>query len=180
MARDFRQKKEVKLFVNDQIKAPNMLVLGNAGEKIWLFPRRKVQEMSQQKWLDIIQLHYDFDKKVATVKLVDLWKYLYEKQKLEKEKKKTQKKPLKQIKFGYSIGDNDLQLKIKKATEFLKEWFPVKISVRLRGREKIYADRVYDRLLVIKDDLSEISRSQYDKPKQEASGYAIILLPKGK
>jgi translation initiation factor IF-3 len=78
-------------------------------------------------------MHYDFREKIATVKLVDLGKYLYEQQKAKKEKKKKQqKKGLKQLKFGYSIGDNDLQLKVKKSQEFLEDGHDVKITVRLR------------------------------------------------
>lgn len=59
---------------------------------------------------------------VCTAKMVDYGKYMYNKQKEEREKKKTQKaKGMKEIKFGYTIGDNDLQLKIKKTQEFLGE-----------------------------------------------------------
>jgi len=39
---------------------------------------------------------------------------------------------MKEIKISYSIGDNDLALKIKNAEKFLKEGDNVKISIRLK------------------------------------------------
>jgi translation initiation factor IF-3 len=69
-------------------------------------------------------------------------------------------------------------LKVKKSQEFLEDGHDVKITVRLRWREHIYAERVYEKLLAIMDYLSEWSRPQYPRPKKEAHGYSIILMPK--
>jgi len=85
--------------VNDQIRAPYMIIIGDNNEKLGKFSRDKVFEMGHDAGMDIVQLHYDFQEKVATVKLVDFGKYMYEKQKNAKEKRKQQKKPMKQIKF---------------------------------------------------------------------------------
>ena len=170
--------KERPLLVNDQIKAPTMLVLDEDGGTIGTMSRRDAQQLALEQEKDIIQIHYNFEEKVATVKLVDLGQYLYDLKKKQKEQKKTQKKWLKQIKFGYAIGDNDLQMKVDQAQGFLQEGYSVKINVRLRGREKIYADRVYDRLLAVQEHLSERGRPQYAKHKEETHGYSIILAPK--
>lgn len=116
---------------------------------------------------------------ISTVKMVDYGKYQYQKGKEEKEKRKTQKpKVLKEIKLNYAIGDNDLALKIKKAKEFLTEKDNVKFSIKLKGREKIYAIKAIEKLKKIKDDLAEFGKAQYDMPKQEAHGYSIILFSK--
>ena len=167
------------MYVNNQIKAPFMILVNSKGEQLWKFPRKKVVEISQIKWLDIIQLHYDFNEKVATVRLVDLGKYLYEAQKATKEKKKTQKKQwMKQIKFWYSIGDNDLAMKISKIREFLWEGYSVKVSVRLKGRERMYANIAKQKLMNIQNDLQDVGRWQFSHPKGEWHNYVIILLPK--
>ena len=137
--------------------------------------------LSEEKWLDMIQLHYDFNEKVATVRLVDLGKYLYEKQKTIKEKKKTQKKQwMKQIKFRYSIGENDLKLKKEKIREFLTEWYSVKVTVKLRGRERIYAHTIKDRLIILQQEMEDIGKAQYRIPKQEWGSFTITLFPKRK
>ncbi|OQB40926.1 MAG: translation initiation factor IF-3 [candidate division CPR1 bacterium ADurb.Bin160] len=60
--------------------------------------------MAEQKGLDLVQIHYDPVKQVCTALLTDYGKYMYRKQKDEREKKKTQKqKVLKELKINYSI-----------------------------------------------------------------------------
>jgi translation initiation factor IF-3 len=115
----------------------------------------------------------------STVKLVDYGKYMYQKSKDDKEKRKTQKPTvLKEIKINYAIGENDLQMKIKKAIEFLKERYNVKFFIKLKGREKIYANKAIEKLVKIKGDLADYGKSQFETPKQEAQGYSIILFSK--
>lgn len=111
--------------------------------------------------------------------MVDYGKYQYQKSKDDREKKKSQKiKVLKEIKLNYAIGDNDLLLKMKKAREFLADKDNVKFSIKLKGREKIYASKAIDKLKKIKDDLADVGKAQYEMPKQEAHGYSIILFSK--
>lgn len=167
------------VYLNEAIKAPNIIVLDAEGNNLWTFPRRRALEMAQEQWLDLVQIRYDHENMISTVKMVDYGKYQYQKGKEEKEKRKTQKpKVLKEIKLNYAIGDNDLALKIKKAKEFLTEKDNVKFSIKLKGREKIYAIKAIEKLKKIKDDLAEFGKAQYDMPKQEAHGYSIILFSK--
>ena len=80
-----------------------------------------------------MQIAYNPVDMVCTAKMVDYGRYMYNKQKDEKEKKKTQKsKGMKEVKFGYTIGDNDLQLKIKRSREFLDDGYGVRFAVRLK------------------------------------------------
>lgn len=67
---------------------------------------------------------------------------------------------MKEVKFGYMIGDNDLQLKMKKSQEFLGEGYSVRYAVRLKGREKIYKEKVVEKLHSIEEALKDIGRSQ--------------------
>ncbi len=167
------------VYLNESIKAPNIIIIDAAGENIWTFPRRKALEMAQEKWLDLVQIKYDHENMVSTAKMIDYGKYQYQKSKDEKEKRKTQKpKELKEIKLNYAIGDNDLALKIKKAKEFLAEKDNVKFSIKLKGREKIYANKAIEKLTNIKNELLDFGKAQYEHPKQEAHGYSIILFSK--
>jgi translation initiation factor IF-3 len=104
---------------------------------------------------------------------------MYQKSKEEKEKKKTMKPTvLKEIKINYAIWDNDLQMKLKKAIEFLQGRYNVRFFIKLKWREKIYANKAVEKLIKIKNDLSEYGKSQFDKPKQESQWYSIILFSK--
>ncbi|MDR0606928.1 MAG: translation initiation factor IF-3 [Candidatus Peribacteria bacterium] len=133
-------------------------------------------EMAEEAGLDLVQITYDPEKMLSTVRLTDYGKYMYNKGKEEKERKRQQKgKDMKEIKLSYTIGENDLSLKIKKAEEFLRDGDNVKISIRLKGRERMYAEKALEKIIAVKDALSTLGRSQYDTPKKEAQGYSIIL-----
>jgi translation initiation factor IF-3 len=117
----------------------------------------------------LVQIAYNAEEMVSTVRLTDYGKYMYQKGKEEKEKKKQQKgKETKEIKISYAIGENDLNLKMKKMEEFLKAGVNVKISIRLKGRERMYMDKALERILFVKEALSSFGRAQYDVPKKEA------------
>ena len=96
----------------------------------------------------------------------------------KREKETTKGKETKEIKISYAIGDNDLNLKMKKMEEFLKSGINVKISIRLKWRERMYADKALEKILFVKESLSSFWRSQYDVPKKEAQWYSIILFAK--
>ena len=167
------------IYVNDQIKAPSVMIIDDEKNNLWTFPRRIALEMAQEKGLDLVQLTYDPEKMLSTVRMTDYGKYMYQKGKEEKERRKTQKgKDTKELKVSYSIGDNDLQLKIKKAQEILQDWDNVKFSIRLKGRERMYADKAVQKLKLIQNSLLEYGKSQYATPKKEANGYSVILFSK--
>jgi translation initiation factor IF-3 len=114
-------------------------------------------------------LSYDRDKMLSTVKMVDYGKYMYNKGKEEKEKRKKQKvKEMKEIKIKYGIGDNDLRMKIDKSIEFLHDGHSVKFTIRLKGRERIYADKAKEKLVFVSNQLSSHGRLASPQPKEEA------------
>jgi len=167
------------VYLNEQIKAPNIIIVDEVWTNLWTFPRKRALEMAEEQGKDLVQIRYDAETMTSTVKLVDYGKYMYQKSKDDKEKKKTMKPTiLKEIKISYTIGENDLQMKTKKAIEFLKDRYNVKFFIKLRGREKIYANKAIEKLVKIKNDLAEFGKSQFETPKQEAQGYSIILFSK--
>lgn len=174
-----REKNDKIVFVNQAIKAPTIVVIDEDKNNLWSFPRRVALEMAEERWLDLIQMHYDPVKQVCTAIITDYGKYMYRKQKDNKEKKKNQKqRVMKELKISYAIWENDLQLKIKKAKEFLQEWNNVRFVIKLKWREKIYEDKAIERLKSIVLALENEWRTQYPEPKKEVQGYSIVLFSK--
>jgi translation initiation factor IF-3 len=61
-------------------------------------------EIAEEKGLDLVQIRYDAEKMTSLVKLVDYGKYMYQKGKEDKEKRKTMKPTtIKEIKINYAI-----------------------------------------------------------------------------
>ena len=167
------------VYINDMIKAPKVLLVDESGEKAGVLSRDEALRRAASQWLDLVQVAYNPIDMICTAKIVDYGKYMYDKQKDEREKKKTQKtKWNKEVKLSYTIGENDLALKVKKAEEFLWDGYAVRFSVRLKWRERIFADKVIEKLKTIEQTLEPIWKSQ--GVKQEANWISLFLLPKGK
>jgi len=167
------------LYINEQIKAPNIIIIDDDKKNLGTFSRKRALEIAEERELDLVQIAYNPDEMISTVRLTDYGKYMYQKDKEEKEKKKQQKgKEMKEVKISYAIGDNDLNLKMRKMEEFLTSWINVKISIRLKWRERIYADKALEKIMFVKNALSAFGRAQYDTPKKEAQWYSIVLFAK--
>jgi len=92
--------------------------------------------------LDLVLVSTDV--KPPVVRIQDFKKIEYEKKKARKANK--QVSSLKEIQFKINISDHDLATKINKIEKFLERGDKVKISVRLKGRERENPERAYDLL----------------------------------
>ncbi len=172
-------KERKQVYVNHDIKAPNLVIVDENRNIIWKYPRRIAFEKAEQDWLDLVQVSYDPKEMVSTVIMTDYGKYMYQKTKWEKEKRKKQKQQvLKEIKLSYAIWDNDLQLKINKARELLEAWSNVKLSIRLKWRENIYKDKWKEKIMHVVQELSDVAKTQFNTPKEEWKWFSILLFSK--
>ena len=69
-------------------------------------------------------------------KIINYGKYRFESQKKAKEAKKNQKIiEIKEIQLTPTIGEHDIQTKVKAAIRFLNDGNKIKVGVRFRGRQ---------------------------------------------
>lgn len=87
---------------------------------------------AEDRGLDLVLVSEDVSPPV--VRIQDLKKIEYEKKKARKKKQPTSS--LKEIRFLINISDNDLAIKSAKIEKFLQKGNKVKVSVRLKGRER--------------------------------------------
>ena len=111
------------------------------GEQIGILPTRDALQMAYDRDLDLVEVS---DKARPPVcKLMNFDKYRYELKKKQQEAKKKQSTvETKEIKFRPKTEEHDLNFKIKKIRKFLEQKNKVKITMRFRGREIIYAESV--------------------------------------
>ena len=163
------------VYINDKIKAFEVIVITEDGENLWQMKRSEALLLAESQWLDLVQLSYNPIDKVCTAKITDFGKYLYEKKKTTKEKKKTVNKWMKQMKFAYGIWTNDLLLKIKKIKELLADWYTMRVFVQLKWRENIYKDKIIEKFMFIQENLSDCAKSQTPQPKQDKNTYSFLF-----
>ncbi len=75
------------------------------------------------------------------VKVIDYSKFLYQESKKEQEAKKSQhKSDTKDIQLSIFIGENDLEVRRKRAFAFLADGHQLRIKLLLKGREMMRQD----------------------------------------
>lgn len=164
------------VYINDKIKAFEVIVITDDGENLGKMKRFDALALAQEQWLDLVQLSYNPIDKVCTAKITDFGRYMYDKKKTTKEKKKSANKWMKQIKFAYGIWTNDLLLKVKKTKEMLDEGYTVRIFVQLKWRENIYKDKIIEKLLFVQEQLKDVAKSQSPLPKQDKNTYSFVFM----
>ena len=111
----------------------------------------------------------------------DYGKYLYEQQKKEKYQKKIERAnraDVKEISFSIRIDENDRNIKIKHAREFLERGDNVKIIVRLSRREMNMLGMAKDLMYNVCKELEDIS--ELDVNPSFNSGIMSCVLKKRK
>ena len=100
---------------------------------------RDAQLMARDAGLDLVEISPNANPPV--VKIIDWGKYQYQKMKEQSRAKKNAKSSeLKQIRLGLKIGENDLNIKVRKTLELLEGGDRVKIMIVFRGREMAHKE----------------------------------------
>jgi translation initiation factor IF-3 len=121
--------------INNFIKAPELRVITEDGINLGIISLAQALIEAQTRNLDLIEISPNAIPPIA--KIMDYGKFQYdEKKKLRVAKSRTQTSELKNIQVKIGTGDHDLELKAKKASEWLTDGHRVKIDLYLSGRSK--------------------------------------------
>lgn len=133
--------------------------------------------MAYDQDLDLVEVSPSAEPPVC--KLMDFDKYRYELSKKQKEAKKKQTViETKEIKFRPKTEEHDLNFKIKKIKKFLEQKNKVKITMRFRGREIVYAETIgLNALNKIADSLRE-DCNVLQEPMMEGRQLVMFVGPK--
>ncbi len=141
-----------------------------------MVPIKKALDMAYDKKMDLVKVAPNA--KPPVCKIMDYGKYKYELAKKEKEAKKNQKViNVKEVRMTPNIEEHDLNVKAKRAIEFLNNGDKVKVSVRFRGRELGHTEAGREVLM----DFCKITSEHgvIDKqPRMEGRNMIMYLIPK--
>ncbi len=137
--RYFSVQEQEKVRINQEIRAPEVRVIGPEGENFGVMPTREAFYKAQELGLDLIEVSARAVPPVA--KITDYGKFTYEQKKKDREVKArqvvTETKSV-QVKIG--TGERDKELKAARVREWLGEGHRVKIDLFLWGRYKAMED----------------------------------------
>lgn len=121
---------------NDRIRHQRIRV-NNVDGTSEIMSKRDALTLAEGLELDLILIAEKADPPVC--KVASLNKYLYELKQKKKEATKKQRASIsetKEIRMGLSIDDHDLAVKSGHAKKFLAKGQKVKVTIRLKGRER--------------------------------------------
>jgi len=162
--------------VGRQIRAPKVRVISDEGEQVGILDLRDALAMADEKGLDLVEVSPQARPPVC--KLMDWGKFKYAlKKKAGEQKKKTHQMQIKEIKMRPKTDEHDLTTKTRHAREFLEEGHGVKLTLRFRGREIIYAEGAMEQLFKVANDISDLGTIK-SHPSLEGRAMSMVILPK--
>ena len=165
-----------ELPINRQIRAKEVQLIGDDGEKKGVIALEEAIEQAESKNLDLVLVAPNANPPVC--KIMNYGKYKFEQAKKEKEAKKKQKVlEVKELRVTPNIEEHDFGFKTKNARKFLEAGNKVKITLRFRGREVNNVksgETVLNKFIESLEDIATVEK----QPKLEGRNMFTILSKK--
>jgi len=141
--RKAKPKPEKKFYINEQIRAENVFVIGFEGEQIGVVPLEKALSLAKEQELDLVEVNPSADPPVT--KIMDYGQFKYESEKRAHKQKQQQKKvETKEVRLSVRISQHDFDFRLNQAKKFLDKGNKLKIDLILKGREKAHPEKAVE------------------------------------
>lgn len=165
-----------RIRINEQIRIPEVRVIGPEAEQIGVVPIQKAQELADQFGLDLVEVAPTARPPVC--RIMDFSKYKYEQEKKErKARKNAHIVHLKQIRIKPHIDEHDCQIKINQARGFLEKKDKVRVNLFFSGREMAFREKakgLLDKFIAETADLGQIEKGVM----MEGRVMSVMIAPK--
>jgi translation initiation factor IF-3 len=159
--------------LNDRIKSPTVRVIKD-GENLGEMGTKSAVSMAREQGLDVVVIAENTNPPVA--KILDFNKFLYEERKKQsKSKTKSKKSQLKEFRLSPKIGEGDLTNKAERTKEFIKEGNQVRITVRMRGRERAHPEVALEQIEKFRIKVEEVAKLEKEPQMKGHSVTAIFV-----
>ncbi len=136
---------------------------------------REGLERAEEAGLDLVEIAPKANPPVA--KILNFGKFLYEKEKKEREARKSQTKiEMKEIQLRPKTTDHHKGFKVRDARRWLENGMKVRVTIRFRGREITYPEIALEDLREIAQELADVSEVE-QAPKLEGRAMFMMLSP---
>ncbi len=161
--------------MNNQIRAREVRVIDGEGEQLGVMNIRQAIEIANERELDLVEVAPNANPPVC--RLMDYGKYLYEKQKRERESRKSQKQvDVKEVRLSPKIGEHDVQVALTKIRKFAKDGDKIRVRIRFRGREIHHPEVALELLKRVAIEVEDIT-SVEAMPNMDGRSMIMVLAP---
>jgi len=168
--------KQQRVRINEQIKVPEVRLIGPDGQQIGVLPIREALAFAAEAHLDLVEVAPQAAPPVCRV--MDYGKFKYQQSKKQQEARRRQTTiQVKEIKVRPKIEEHDMAFKLRNTRRFLEDGDKVKISVIFRGREIAHTDRGFKLLAQMTESLADVGTVEQN-PRLEGRNLSMIVTPK--
>ncbi|MEE9523861.1 MAG: translation initiation factor IF-3 [Thermodesulfovibrionales bacterium] len=165
-------KKVDKTRINERIRAREVRLVDADGAQLGVVSRDEALGKARGSDLDLVEVSPHSDPPVC--RIMDYGKYRYQQSKKQNRSKTV---GIKEVKVRPSIGDHDLDLKVRNMLRFLNGGNKAKVTMFFRGRERQRPERgmlVFERIIEKIGDQHNIEV----RPRLEGNRITMIVAPK--
>ena len=153
-----------------------MRLVNDKEEQVGIVSTAEALRMAREAGLDLVEVAPNARPPVC--RIMDYGKWRYQQQKKDDKSRASNKGGrLKQINIDtIRIGEHDLEIKINRARDFLKEGNKVQFTLRFKGREMAHLDLGRNLFIKVKQELFLVSKVERDA-KMEGKRMTLVLQP---
>ena len=169
--------REKDLFINEQIRAREVMVIGPSGEQLGVKPIKDALTLASYAGFDLVLMNPGG--KPPVCKIMDYNRFKYENKKKQKENLKRQRETnleMKEYKLSVTIDVHDFNTKVNNASKYLVKGHKVKVSIRFKGRELSHSYLGKDVLMRFAEATKDVATIE-QMPKLEDRVISMILAP---
>ena len=170
--------KEKDLYINEQIRAKEVMVIGPNGEQLGVKQIKDALTLANYAGFDLVLMNANATP--AVCKIMDYNKFKYENKKRQKENFKKQRESnldLKEYRLSVTIDKHDFDTRVKNSGKYLEKGHKIKVSIRFKGREMAHPELGKDVLLRFAEALNDLADIE-QQPKMEGRTMTMMLMPK--
>jgi translation initiation factor IF-3 len=161
--------------INENIKAPRVRVIDPKGDQIGVMQTEKALNEAQKRGLDLVEVAPNASPPVC--KIVNFHEFLEEQKAKRKPQRKKSKTELKELRLSTTIAEHDLNMRIKRAKQFLEEGNQVRLTLLFRGREITHKEVGKEKIDQALDAIGETGKV-INGPQLGGTILSVTLAPK--
>ena len=170
--------KKRDMFINEQIKAREVMVIGPNGEQLGTESIQDALTLANFAGFDLVLINPNG--KPPVCKIMDYNKHKYETKKKNKENMKKQRETnleMKEYRLSVTIDIADFNTRVRNSSKYLEKGHRVKVSIKFKGRELAHPELGKEVLVRFANAVGELAEIEQN-PKLEGRFMSLILAPK--
>ena len=160
--------------INEQIRAPQVRVVGADGDQLGILSVDEALSAAREAGLDLVEVAPT--EKPPVCRILDYGKFKYQQKKRANRTHSHQTK-VKEIRVRPKTGKHDIDVKVNRARDFLMHKDKVLLTVQFRGREMAHIQegrKVLTDMLELLDDIAKVEST----PNQQGRRISCTLSAK--